>query len=676
MVPKSVFRKKSESVSSEGAVDKDRLIAELKRRIAVLEKKNDDLAALNGKLRGLSQAVEQSASVVVITDTTGSIQYVNPKFTELTGYSFEEAIGKNPRILKTGETPPEEYKQLWETIKSGREWRGVFHNKKKNGDLYWESAIISPVMDDCGKITNFMAVKEDITERKQMEDVLRESEEKFHILADSTYDWVAWNSPAGNYIYVSPSCERMTGHGADEFYHDPGLMKRIVHPDDLTAFEQHIDSYLCNASLCGSFDFRIISTSGETRWINHVCRPVFKDNGEWLGRRASNRDITERKRAEDALRVSEERLRRASIAGRIGLFEWNVDRDKIYFSSETYELFGLEPGSPGTYETWLQGVHPDDRETVERTLTEAHEKARNMSRISTQIEFRLMHPDGAVRWLEATATYDLEGDDLMMRGTVRDITERKRAEKELDDYRKRLEDLVQERTRKLDEEKRLADLYVDLMCHDISNMNQVGLGFLEIALDMLDLDEAGKEMLLRPRSAFEGSSKLIDNVRKLRMVKSCECQYKKMDIGEVLKSVQDNYSKQYGNATIRNHAGVGYMVQANELLYDLFSNLVGNAIKHSKGDPVVDISVQPSTEDGHEYYRVSIDDRGPGIPDSIKAGIFERKLTGDVKTKGSGIGLLMVKTLVDSYKGLAWVEDRVKGDHTQGARFVVILPAV
>lgn len=123
------------------------------------------------ELRRLSQAVTHSPSTVMITDAKGGIEYVNPKFTQLTGYTLEEVRGKNPRILKSGEQPQEFYKQLWETIASGREWCGEFRNKKKNGQLYWEYACISSVKDKEGRITNFIAVKEDITERKRLEEL-------------------------------------------------------------------------------------------------------------------------------------------------------------------------------------------------------------------------------------------------------------------------------------------------------------------------------------------------------------------------------------------------------------------------------------------------------------------------------------------------------------------------
>ncbi len=130
------------------------------------------------EIRKLSEAVEQSSATIVVTDTEGKIEYVNPSFTETTDYSLEEAIGKNTRILKTGQTTKEEYKKLWEKISSGDTWQGEFLNKKRNNEEYWENAIISPVKNDKGVIINYVAIKEDITEKKKSEQALKESEAK------------------------------------------------------------------------------------------------------------------------------------------------------------------------------------------------------------------------------------------------------------------------------------------------------------------------------------------------------------------------------------------------------------------------------------------------------------------------------------------------------------------
>jgi PAS domain S-box-containing protein len=128
------------------------------------------------RLRVLSAAVEQSSASIVITDVEGNITYTNRKFTQLTGYAEEEVRGRNPRILNSGYSPPEMYRTLWETIRSGQEWRGEFRNRKKNGELFWESAAISPVQDARGNVIRFLAVKEDITEKRALESELRQAQ--------------------------------------------------------------------------------------------------------------------------------------------------------------------------------------------------------------------------------------------------------------------------------------------------------------------------------------------------------------------------------------------------------------------------------------------------------------------------------------------------------------------
>ena len=127
-------------------------------------------------MRQLSVAVEQSPVSVLITDPKGNITYVNRRFTESTGYSYEEVIGRNPRLLKSGHTSPEEYRQLWRAITRGEEWRGELRNKKKNGDLYWESAVICAIRDSTGETSHFLAVKEDITDRKIAEEHSRQAQ--------------------------------------------------------------------------------------------------------------------------------------------------------------------------------------------------------------------------------------------------------------------------------------------------------------------------------------------------------------------------------------------------------------------------------------------------------------------------------------------------------------------
>lgn len=130
-----------------------------------LSDKNEEVRRLNK----LSEAVKQSGSSIVITDVRGKIEYVNPFFEEITGYKFDEVIGRNPRILKSGNQDEAFYKNMWETLSEGKIWKSEFHNRKKDGTYYWEYSTIAPLIDDSGNITNYIAVKEDITLRKETE---------------------------------------------------------------------------------------------------------------------------------------------------------------------------------------------------------------------------------------------------------------------------------------------------------------------------------------------------------------------------------------------------------------------------------------------------------------------------------------------------------------------------
>jgi len=164
--------------------------------------------AVQQRLRQLSRAVEQSTVSIVITDTQGAIEYVNPKFTEVSGYAFDEVRGQNPRVLQSGETPPEVYRRLWQTVLAGKEWHGELHNRKKNGQLHWESLSVSPITDANGQITHFVAVKEDITQRKQAELDLRASEERYRTVLDAMADSIHVAERDQRLVLVNQTCRQ------------------------------------------------------------------------------------------------------------------------------------------------------------------------------------------------------------------------------------------------------------------------------------------------------------------------------------------------------------------------------------------------------------------------------------------------------------------------------------
>jgi diguanylate cyclase (GGDEF)-like protein/PAS domain S-box-containing protein len=186
------------------------------------------------ELRKLERAMEQSPASVVITNTHGDIEYVNPKFEEISGYSADEVLGQNPRILKSGEKSPEEYKNMWETLQSGSEWRGYFHNKRKDGSIYWESATISALRGDDGEVTHFIAVKEDITARKRAEDQLRMNATVFDTASEGIIV-----TDAGNRIKtVNPAFTRITGYEPEDVIGlDPKVLSSGRHD---AAFYRHM----------------------------------------------------------------------------------------------------------------------------------------------------------------------------------------------------------------------------------------------------------------------------------------------------------------------------------------------------------------------------------------------------------------------------------------------------
>ena len=246
---------------------------------------------MDAQLRQLSRALEQSPVSIVITDPAGNITYVNPRFTVVTGYTFAEAFGKNPRILKSEETLPETYEQLWQTITSGKEWRGEFHNKKKNGELYWESASISPIINEAGKITHFLAVKEDITERKRVEEQLR----KLSHAVEQSPSAIIITDPAGKIEYVNPKFTEVTGYSSAEAVgNTPRLLKSGETPAE--TYRQLWGTITGGKEWRGEFHNK--KKNGQLYWESAAISPIMDERGNITHFLAENEDVTAKKQLE------------------------------------------------------------------------------------------------------------------------------------------------------------------------------------------------------------------------------------------------------------------------------------------------------------------------------------------------------------------------------------------
>jgi PAS domain S-box-containing protein len=221
-----------------------------------------------------------------------------------------------------------------------------------------------------------------------------------------------------------------------------------------------------------------------------------------------------------------------------------------------------------------------------------------------------------------------------------------------------------------------AELFLDLVCHDLNNMIQIEAGYLELARQSPDTGSEAGAYIERCLSVLGSSSSLIHNVQKLQQISTGPGTLETVDLGHILGDAVRAYEAAHDGDVVINYKPVHQCyVLANGLLKEVFLNIIGNAIKHSTGPPVIDVRVKETFESGKRYCIVAIEDNGPGIPDDLKARLFNRFQSGRTPTSGKGLGLYLVRKLIEGYHGNVYVEDRVPGDFSQGSRFVIMLPA-
>jgi PAS domain S-box-containing protein len=363
-------------------------------------------------------------------------------------------------------------------------------------------------------------------------------------------------------------------------------------------------------------------------------------------------------KAEEALKESEEKLKLAIDGANMGMWDWHIQTGELIWSNRCKKIFGLSPETVMDYDLFLGAVHPHDRERIDTAVMKALDHKEDYDS-----EMRVQWPDGTVHWVvsKGRGFYDAKGKALRMVGIALDITESKQSEEEL----------------KIAKEQ--AELYLDLMGHDISNMHQIIMGQLELAQELLEtdckLDAVDKKLIDTSLETLERSAKLIDNVRNLQKLSHGEFKEEVIDLDNLLSDVIKEFDVIVPTESIKFAGNGPHYVKANKLLHDVFTNLVGNAIKHSNKNNVhTVIRLDNDSENGKDYYRVSVEDNGPGITDDMKVRVFHRLQRGKTEARGVGLGLYLVKTLVESFGGFVKVEDRVQGDYTQGAKFLVYLP--
>jgi PAS domain S-box-containing protein len=466
-------------------------------------------------------------------------------------------------------------------------------------------------------------------------ELLKESEDRFRNLADNIPN-LAWMAKPDGYIFwFNKQWYDYTGTTLEEMQGWEWL--KVLHPD----YVQKVTDRWRSSIEAGRQHENISPLRGKDgnyRWFLTRVMPIRDEQGNiqfWCG---TNTDITERKSLEEKL------AHIASIPemNPTPICEVNGAGVITYSNPAANRLFP-DLRAMDLSHTLLKGISPNVF------------KKDGMSELTRDVRINDTTYQQYIYYLP---------DRNLIRIYSRDITERKRAE----------EALI--------EAKQQAELYVDLMGHDINNMNHAVMGFLELALMTLETEKKlkleDKLLIERPIAALQTSSKLIDNVRKLQRLMKEGVKTKPIDLGEVLKEIEVGLLNFDGRDVVVNIPTVQHsVVEANELLRDVFLNLITNAVKHSDDEKplTINVTVEPVQNNGRMYYRCVVEDNGPGIPDELKDKLFHRFKRGATMAHGKGLGLYLVRTLVEGYHGKVWVEDRVPGDHKKGSRFVVVLPA-
>ncbi len=374
------------------------------------------------QLRKLSQAVEQSASIVVITDANGKIEYVNEKFTEVTGYTPDEAIGENPRILKSGEMSGKEYEILWETILDGREWRGQFHNKKKNGEFFWTSASIAPVKDEYGYTTHFLAIQEDITERKLAEEAVRFQAQLLDIVAQA----VIATDRQGHIIYWNYFAEKLYGWKAEEAI--GRLLSDFLAPD--LSWQEAINDVIANLIQGDSWsgEMALLRRNGTVFLGEILCSAIYDENQEFIGIVGVSQDITERRIAQQKL--ADERNLLRTIIDNLPDHVYVKDRKGAFVLANPAiaRFMGEDPEKivgKTDYDFYTEKVAQIYMDTDQEIIRTGEPVVNDESLIVNQ--------NGEGRWILTTKVplYDSQDTVTGLVGIGRDITELKVTEKDL-----------------------------------------------------------------------------------------------------------------------------------------------------------------------------------------------------------------------------------------------------
>lgn len=592
------------------------------------------------KMRRLSQAVEQSPSSLMITDAKGNIQYVNPRFSELTGYSRQEVEGNNPRMLKSGAQPADYYKEMWQILSQGREWRGEFQNRRKNGEVYWEQATIRPVQEEDGRITHYIKAAEDITDRKHYEERLLASEQQYRHLV-SNIPGVVYRCQADarrTLLFVSEGISDLSGYSATDF--NRGTLRtldEITHEED----REMVSALIAQAVENGypyQLEYRIQDRDGNTHWVSERGR-LFQQDGQTL-LEGILYDITIRHQISQVAKEQEAKLRAFVNTAADGIL--SVDDEGIIdlINPAAMRMFGYQGDT-------LQGKHINTLLPEEVFLREKIPMEGSLQ----EIEGR--RKDGSRFPLEISISRLQLGERDIYTGVFRDITERKKVQ-------------------------HMKNEFISVVSHELRTPLTAIRGSLGLLTGGVagGLSSDAQEMLHIAQRNSDRLLQLINDILDIEKIESGKRVFKfqPQPLLPLLEQALENnraFAEQFRIKLNLAHKEEGVQVNVDsDAMMQVFANLLSNAVKFSPEGETVALAFHCV---GNRI-QISICDRGPGIPEEFKNRIFHKFSQADSsstrKAGGTGLGLSISKAIVEQHGGSIGFTSREGG----GTEFYFTLP--